>query len=799
MEMVASVVLITGDGPMQRRLMRRSGVALWSSAFDVILQKRGWVSVDKFGPDILDDPDRLALYDLIIIGWLPERGLTQRAVETLVALDRPTLIEGPLGVELPGICHSVANSRPEVISGNPALLIEDSSLRSDLKQLCQVSLKDKPDRVILEDKALTTREMEFDFIGARHKATSVEDIQSAASECLISVLHGLKRRYERLSYFFEDDAINLRMALALKKVRERLDAGPHCDRFRAFIDRAVEAMLNQTDGISSAPIDELRACLVNPRLVSSLPEDKIAGRLAATLLMVRDQPAEEGLFRVKSANLPQLMLSIGALVAKGEARLANALFTILRDRLYDVEKGAFRNCVIKAGRLTAGKGYCTHPILIRALAEIAGPVRMVHVPSTMRESFEKNVVEAWQHSPLFHQPLELEDGHVLARFEWDKGPAIFVYRNLHVMSFSALSWLVHYHTIGPLDEAYSEAAALGFMVMEELIFLLLRRMAGNAQNPVPQIAPWPWGYDYALCIRHDVDRIPDQERFDRLMAFHHDNGLAVSWYWLPWRLDREKMRAQQAAGHEIALHAVRNFEKRTELDAVKALLGQKDTVVGETYHGTAADFWVGAPTVKCSADAGLLYTELAPNMFQFPYMGYPWLTPDGTVTVKGGLVGLTHNASADVNQEHQRKSALLEKPGFLLEWISRGHQIVLLNHPDINFCQLTTIIAALPTAGRLDWTARQIAEWWRKTHDICKINIEKPARTLTGYRIIIRVRESVSDLKLILTGGNCSKTRSVHQDGKGVEWTAYADGSGIAMRLSFQAGLASIVEIDAED
>ncbi len=607
------------------------------------------------------------------------------------------------------------------------LTLKDPGLVRRMKSLCPTSLRGHPEHLALGSKNLVTRQMDFDFIGSRYRAANTREASSLASESIISLLYGWSRRYQRLGTFFEGkEGLNLVTLTALLDIRQKLGQGRHCDRFREFIDRAQGEICKRLDILDVAPEGLQGLSGVSGKVAGLLPLLELhndALTLAAGIMDSGSDNPERALSVVDNASLPILMLALGEIGRMQRDRLAGNILLVLRDRLFDAEKGGFRNCRINKGELLVQSTYCTHPFLLIGLVAIAGRIEMPHAGSDLSAPIPEHIRSAWARAPLLYRPMRTSQAEILACFSRGDEIALLRQDNIWVSSFSLLSWLVHYHTIEPLLESYGGGASIDFMAVEELFFALLEEMAHAAATAMIRVAPWPWGMRYAMTIRHDVDRIPDPAVFKRLTGFHTHNKLAVSWYWLPWRLDTQQMQWQMEAGHEIGLHSVRARDKNREIAMLEAPMGGLSRVEGETFHGTAADFWIGYPSVRLAAEAGLGHTELALNMLQFPYASFPWMDSNGEIRLLQGPVGITYNASTDVDKGQIRKSARIGDIGYVREWAARGLAITLLNHPDINFARLVEYVEALPEGGRLNWTAGKVAKWWRSTHCLDRLRI----------------------------------------------------------------------------
>jgi hypothetical protein len=56
-----------------------------------------------------------------------------------------------------------------------------------------------------------------------------------------------------------------------------------------------------------------------------------------------------------------------------------------------------------------------------------------------------------------------------------------------------------------------------------------------------------------------------------------------------------------------------------------------------------------------------------------------------------------------------------------------GGMLQVMNHPDVHQEEFFELMRGLPTAGRLDWTAGSVADWWRATHVAGNLSISGEA------------------------------------------------------------------------
>jgi hypothetical protein len=477
---------------------------------------------------------------------------------------------------------------------------------------------------------------------------------------------------------------------------------------------------------------------------------------------------------LEGLGVPELMLVLGTLRQLTYMPAARRLWRLLLETLHDARQGLFLAGRVTSGRLAPGIAFAVSPMVALGLLDAAGAIDIVDGPTEALARYTAEQIEAWRAAPYTLQPYGPVGGEIVASLvAGDRElPAIWRRGNVIATSFQLLAHLVHVHTVEPLAEPFGSFRSGDATVLEYLLLHLLGAAIAEHEPAIATVAPWPWGVRYGLTVRHDVDRVLDEPEFRRLTDFERSRGLAVSWFWLPDRLDRAQLEELgHGANDEIALHAVRIAEKRRELE----LVGQAvvSPILGEAIHGSG-DAWVGHSSVRAAVEAGLLYTELSPPIADRPYARYPVLSADGLVDSEK-IIGVTYNVSIE--------GKLGAQPG------SEGGPGVyrqLLNHPDLNFDRLKRWIDALPADKRVDWTCEQVARWWQATHVAGNLSISG-ARDAErrGLRLVLTSRHRVEDLELRVP---CrpDDVVGVSIDGSEAEWLRLVEPehTGIRVRLT---------------
>lgn len=517
-----------------------------------------------------------------------------------------------------------------------------------------------------------------------------------------------------------------------------------------FIDREIqkfEFFLNKT-GTIPAPILLWTLAFVSQHLnfshlIDSL-QDALTKRIKTSTRVEDGQlPAELG-----NRYLWEVLLVVGAAALVGLDRNASTLLTVCLDQAFDTEEGFYRQAMVREGRFELEPGYQSGPW---AALGILSVVKALHIPDHSQTilDYEAEQLKAWAEPPYQIVPYKADGCTILAYFvlNGEKCPGLFQKGNVIGSTFQLLSYLVHYYTLPPLAEALLDCPSSHALLLENLLFDLIDQQAAQYDTPLLKVAPWPWGKKYCLTVRHDVDRIPDEDTFGRLIVFARERGFRVSWYWIPGRVDKSLLRRAEEAGYENGLHAMRLGQKLEEKKEIESHLGKQSRIYGENWHGGGGgDYWIGQPSVKAAMEAGMHYTELMPTIYDFPYSAFPALDRQGHVYCDR-IVGLTHTCSVDAGT---RKSIGIYKLEWMLELAKCGYYCMLLNHPDANFEKFRSWIEALPEEGRLDWTCAEVAKWWIATHQRERLAISK---VLSGAeRLVFELlsKDKVEDLELRL-------------------------------------------------
>jgi SAM-dependent methyltransferase len=338
-----------------------------------------------------------------------------------------------------------------------------------------------------------------------------------------------------------------------------------------------------------------------------------------------------------------------------------------------------------------------------------------------------------------------------------------------VCSFGLFSFLGQCHTAEPFMG--KEYRSWGRTIGIEVLFLAhvdqLYEAAGAMRA---RVMPWPRGVDWVLSVRHDFDRDMGPEDVDDVLERHRSLGTSATWYWRARYVDpageRDRRRTGRLRGgsrqatsadvsrgtaalarvagapdHEVALHTEKMWvagdrEKAT----VEAAIGQP--VHGSSAHGDPQCFrYQGSPNILWAERAGLEYTEFLQHAHFHPHRAAT-LDRDGAISTTG-LICVSHHESFDRSMK-EGDTGREQITRAVSTYVRTRAMLQVLNHPDLNRDELFEMLGELPREGRLDWTATEAADWWRRTHVQANLSLE----TTVDGRIRLDSRNPIAGLML---------------------------------------------------
>lgn len=427
----------------------------------------------------------------------------------------------------------------------------------------------------------------------------------------------------------------------------------------------------------------------------------------------------------------------------------------------------------QAARARTGfAGGMLEPTLIRPIARAAELAWDVCADSPM----DATVASAWREPGWDLERWRLEpDTEVLA--EWrpataDPCPGIVRRGTMFAASYGLFCAVAQAHSSEPVEGAESRSSPR-MTGHEGILLAIIDRLHDLAGAASARLLPWPDGFSWALTVRHDVDRWLSVQDVRWRLDEHNRLGTRATWYWRARHL-RNSQRAQRSltapsalAGrrtlravgadprHEVAWHTERLGEAgEPDRALIERVLGSP--VVGSCAHGAADCFrYQGAPNVLWADAAGLSYTELIQRSHVHPHR-FPALHADGRIDALN-VICLPHHYSLDLSTT--QGDANVDQVTAMQETFARiGGLYQLMNHPDLNQPELFELLGAIPREGRLDLTAAEAADWWRRTHSADELTAEQT--TAGAWRLTARSAVRGLQVELRQPGGT-TVTRAV--------------------------------------
>jgi len=323
-------------------------------------------------------------------------------------------------------------------------------------------------------------------------------------------------------------------------------------------------------------------------------------------------------------------------------------------------------------------------------------------------------------------------------------------------SFGLFAFLAQRHSSEPFQGAEHRATDRTVGIESILLALLdlFHRDAGRVRH---RVMPWPKGKRWALSVRHDFDRPLWSPRVAATLRRHARVGTAATWY---WRSQRTPGRAISLVAadprHEVALHTERVWAHGGDEERVRVEAAAGGAVRGSSAHGTWESFrFQGAPNVLWAHEQGLLYTELIEQAHFHPHR-FPALAADGSMSVLD-IICLPHHESFELSYRNWSGSEADRIAAAWGEWRARRGFMQIMNHPDRNARKMFRILRSIPAEERLDCTAEQAAEWWRRSH----VATELTLRSRSDGSVELLSRSGVRDLvleSLNPDGTRCERT-----------------------------------------
>ncbi len=337
---------------------------------------------------------------------------------------------------------------------------------------------------------------------------------------------------------------------------------------------------------------------------------------------------------------------------------------------------------------------------------------------------DKRRATIWGQTPFEFAPWRIRDEEaapdVVAVIEADKAgrgtqPAIVRQGAVTASCFDVLGLLVWHHTAEPLS-VNEHRAPPSVPGLEGMVFGIIDDMFRRGEANRARIKPWPRGIDWVLNVRHDFDREISATRTAEVLAVHQRHGTVATWYWRGIHAKCAALPLVSAAtGHEIGFHTERLwFGGANDLKDVQEVV--EKPIVGATAHGGHTSFrFQGAPNIEWLLQQNMQYSEL-PTRQQFLPHFFVNLLPDGGIG-KSEMLCLPLHVTIDTTL---RPDGKCDVDGVVarIRPIKAAHGFVqIMNHPDMNLEALDQVLDLCHGDANLKWTAADVTNWWRQTHN----------------------------------------------------------------------------------
>ncbi len=265
----------------------------------------------------------------------------------------------------------------------------------------------------------------------------------------------------------------------------------------------------------------------------------------------------------------------------------------------------------------------------------------------------------------------------------------------------------------------------------------LTLLAGVCGEPLPYLAPWPRGHEWALVLTHDVETAFGLTRIEPLAALEQELGLRSAWYFVPRRYDVDDalVARLRADGFEVGVHGL--YHDGRDLSSLATLRRRLPAMQQAARRWGAVGFRSPASRRNWEWMSHLPfdYDSSFPDTDPFePQSGgccswWPLLNR--------GLVELPmtmpHDHTLFVILGHRDESLWVEKAEALR---ARGGMALLVTHPDYldetgpgPYRRLLERYADDPTAWRA--LPAEVSAWWRR-RDASRIVRDGDGWTVVG-------------------------------------------------------------------
>jgi hypothetical protein len=257
--------------------------------------------------------------------------------------------------------------------------------------------------------------------------------------------------------------------------------------------------------------------------------------------------------------------------------------------------------------------------------------------------------------------------------------------------------------------------------LHDFFDLFLRLLATVAGEPVPFIAPWPDGHDWALVLTHDVETAAGLAGIEPVLELERSLGLRSSWNFVPRRYDvsEDLVDTLVGGGFEVGVHGL--LHDGRDLATLSRLQKRLPAMRDAACRWNAVGFrspashrnWEWMPLLSFEYDSS--YPDTAPYE---PQSGgcCTWLPffIQGMVELP---MTMPHDHNLFVILGERDERVWIKKAEVLRE---RGGMAVMVTHPDyfvdarifVAYERFLRRYADAPGA----WKAlpRDVSSWWRR-------------------------------------------------------------------------------------
>lgn len=261
------------------------------------------------------------------------------------------------------------------------------------------------------------------------------------------------------------------------------------------------------------------------------------------------------------------------------------------------------------------------------------------------------------------------------------------------------------------DGFYANVTYRYLFNLERWLIDQMLELAGQNDVAIPKVPVWPNGARAAFTIRHDYDRPISDERLTEILSFYRSRGIRATWFLLVNKMPSAgQIAAMLAEGHEIALHTeASDFQTfREEVGRFRETTGVMPQ--GYTCHGgIGSSGQLALAQYLWAETVGMLYGEMIGRKRGLPH---PVIKPECGIPVARQLIIQDSHFSFDAGtapEAHRLEMLAASIPGHILN----GGHIVVMNHPDLHWAELASLIDRLDLVDSWCCTMEEAARWAR--------------------------------------------------------------------------------------